>query len=275
MSKKVKILVACATAVVVVIGGFVVWFTVLRDDAELVAGLPEIETTASTAPVGPTDPTGSTGDPTGTSDTSDTSGTSVPGATASSTPNSATTGAGGTADGTADGSWTLQPGDGDAMFVGYNVEETLRGLDATATGTTGSYEGSLTVDDASVTALSVSVDMTTLASDEGFRDNALRDDGLETDDFPQAVFTLVSPIALPGTPTVGREVTVTATGELDLHGTVRMVDVAVTARWNGDSIDVTGTIPIVLADYGITAPSRAFVSVRDEGEIVFVLRFAQ
>ncbi len=268
MSNKRKVLVACAAAVVV-IGGFVFWFAVVRDDDELVAELPAVETTTTTAGSGPGGSTGATTAP------------GEPGTAASTTPDatsvttSDTTSGPGANDGTADGTWTLEPGDGEAMFVGYNIEETLRGIDATATGTTGAYEGSLTVDGASVTALSVSVDMTTLASDEGFRDNALRDDGLETDTFPQAVFTLVSPIELPDAPVVGEEVAATATGELDLHGVVRMVDVAVTGRWNGDTIDVTGTIPIVLSDYAITAPVRGFVSVRDEGEIVFVLRFAQ
>jgi len=238
--KLTKIVLWLVVLGVVAVGAFVFWFAVIRDDDPLEAKLPE--TSSTVAP---------------------------------STEPGATTTSGAPSDAGVEGVWTLQPGDGEELFVGYNIEETLRGLDATATGTTGTYEGALTIEGASVTALGVTIDMTTLESDEGFRDDSIRDEGIESDTFRTATFTLAAPIELPGEPVPGEEIAVPATGDLTLHGVTKAVSFEVKGRFNGDSIDVTGTIPVVLADYGITAPSRGFVSVRGEGEIVFVLRFAR
>jgi polyisoprenoid-binding protein YceI len=239
VSKIAKLVVWLAVLAAIAAGAFVFWFAVIRDDDPLEAALPDVS--------------------------SSTSGTTEPGVT--TTTASAAQGV--------EGDWILQAGDGEEFFVGYNVEETLRGIDATATGTTGNYEGLLTIDGEQVTALAVTIDMTTLESDEGFRDDSIRDEGVETDTFPEATFSITAPVALPEPPATGEEVVVPVTGDLTLHGVTRSVTLDVTGRWNGDSIDVTGTIPIVFDDYDITPPARGFVSVRDEGEIVFVLRFGR
>ena len=79
--------------------------------------------------------------------------------------------------------------------AGYRVREQLANLPAEsdAVGRTSDVTGSITVDadgdGARLTAGTLTVDTTTIASDEGRRDNRMRSEGLQTDQFPTATFT--------------------------------------------------------------------------------------
>jgi polyisoprenoid-binding protein YceI len=172
------------------------------------------------------------------------------------------------------GPWAVQQGN--RSLVGYRVSETFAGLSVAsdAVGRTNEVEGTMSVDGETVGSATVTADLTTLESDEDRRDNAIRTRGLETDRYPEATFALTEPVRLPGPPQRGEDVSVTATGDLTLHGVTRSVDVPIDARWSGDTIDVVGTIPVLFADFDIEPPSvGGFVSVEDEGEIELQLRF--
>jgi len=174
-----------------------------------------------------------------------------------------------------EGQWVVRTGND--SFVGYRVRETFAGLSVAsdAVGRTHDVQGSLTVDsETTISAADVTAGLQALASDEDRRDNAIRDRGLETEQFPEATFALTGPLELPSPPTAGEDVSVTATGDLTLHGVTKPVDVPVQARWNGSTIDVVGTIDVAFADYDIEPPSvGGFVSVEDEGEIELQLTF--
>ncbi len=249
MSKMTKILIAIGALAVIAFFAVPPIVSAIRDDDSLEAKLPPASSTTATDRTNPT-----SSSPSPSLDGSD-----------PTTPN----------DTTADGTWRAEPGDGAAFFVGYEIEETLRGVDTTATGTTGEYEGSLSVRNDIVDSLTLTVDMTTLRSDETFRDDSIRRGGLETETFPEATFVTTEPTTLAAVPAVGETVTAAVTGELTLHGVTRPITIEVDARWNGDTIDVTGEIPIVLADYDISPPQRSVVSVRDTGKVVFVVQFAR
>src|SRR5207302_3645878 len=98
-----------------------------------------------------------------------------------------------------DGTWTVDAtsgslAEGTSSFAGYRVKEELAGTGAnTAVGRTQNVSGSMTVDGAAITAMRVTVDMTMLQSDDSRRDERLRTDGLQTDEFPTATFTLAQP----------------------------------------------------------------------------------
>jgi polyisoprenoid-binding protein YceI len=179
------------------------------------------------------------------------------------------------ADATPEGRWVVRTGED--TFVGYRVQETFAGLSVAqdAVGRTNDVQGELTVEgDSSVTAASVTAGLQALESDEDRRDNAIRSRGLETDRFPESTFVLSRPLELPSPPRPGQDVSVTATGDLTLHGVARPVDVPLEARWSGTTIEVVGTIPVAFSDYDIEAPSvGGFVSVEDEGEIELQLTF--
>ena len=99
-------------------------------------------------------------------------------------------------------------------------------------------------------------------------------DGLETDDFPEASFTMSRATAtLPAPPAKGRAVKATVPGDLELHGETKAVDVPVEACWTGATIRVSGSAPIVLADYGIDQVETPIVEIDDHGSLEFELTF--
>ncbi len=134
---------------------------------------------------------------------------------------------------------------------------------------------------AEVTAVTAEVDMTSLESQDtelpgvGGRDKAMRGEGLETDRYPTATFTLRGPIDLGRLPEPGTEVTAEAVGLLELHGVERPVTIPVAARWNGQVIDLTGSVDVDLADYEIDPPARKVVTVAATGTIELQLTFAR
>ncbi|MET1232917.1 MAG: YceI family protein, partial [Candidatus Limnocylindrales bacterium] len=102
--------------------------------------------------------------------------------------------------GTVDGTWTVDPSIGSfsdftSSFVGYRVQEELAGIGAqTAVGRTPDVSGSMTVVGTAVTAATIEADLTTLKSDDRNRDGQLGRQGIQTDQFPTATFTITTPI---------------------------------------------------------------------------------
>jgi polyisoprenoid-binding protein YceI len=118
--------------------------------------------------------------------------------------------------------------------------------------------------------------MTSLQSDDDRRDGQLRQRGIQTDSFPTATFTLTEPIDVGSVPKSGETVNATATGDLTLHGVTKSVSVPVQARWNGETVEVVGSVDVALADYGIEPPVGFLVlSIADHGTIEFDLFFTR
>lgn len=180
--------------------------------------------------------------------------------------------------GTLDGTWKVNTSIGSGAsgsFVGYRVQETLAGIGAnTAVGRTSAVNGSFTLQGTTITAARISADLTALHSDDARRDGQLTHRGLETSTYPSATFVLSRPIALGSLPPSGQIVTVSATGTLTLHGHSHTVPITLQARRTGAVIAVTGSLPIVFADYGITAPTSFIaLSVQDHGTMELQLMF--
>jgi polyisoprenoid-binding protein YceI len=184
--------------------------------------------------------------------------------------------------GSADGEWevVLAP---DETFAGFRITEHFPGIDNTAVVRTPTVDGSMTVDGSRIDGVEITVDLTDLESQDSTppgvpgienRVDQMRGDGLETDTFPEATFVLTEPIELDGYPTVDEVVTATAVGDLTIHGETQSVEIPIEARWNGELIDVAGSLEIVLADYGMEPPERSFVSVDERGTMEFQLTFA-
>jgi polyisoprenoid-binding protein YceI len=169
-----------------------------------------------------------------------------------------------------DGSWVVA----DGSQAGYRVAEVLVGQDAEAVGRTTDVTGQLLIAGTTIDAATFEVDMTTVSSDEGRRDNQFRDRIMDTATYPTATFELTEPIELAAVPDELEEVTATVTGELTLRGVTNEVTFELTARRNGDTIEVNGAIPIGFADYDIPDVSFGPATVGDTGEIEFLLVFA-
>ena len=182
--------------------------------------------------------------------------------------------------GSLDGTWTIDDtsgslAEGTSSFAGYRVKEELAGTGAnTAVGRTQNVSGSLTIDGTTITAMEVSVDMTTLQSDDSRRDERLRTDGLQTDQFPTATFTLTKPIEVGSVPKDGQTIQAVAVGDLTLHGVTRSVEISIQAQRTGNEIQAIGSVDVALTDYAIEAPTGFLVlSIANTGTIELHLLF--
>ncbi|HLX35762.1 MAG TPA: YceI family protein [Candidatus Limnocylindrales bacterium] len=165
--------------------------------------------------------------------------------------------------------------DNSETFVGYRVQEQLAGIGGnTAVGRTSSVTGTLTLSGTQITAVDVTADLTTLASDDPQRDGQLGRQGIQTDQFPTAEFKLTQPIDLGSLPADGQTISATATGDLTLHGVTKSVQIAVSATLSSGIVTVDGSLQIQFADFGIEAPTSFHVlSVDDHGVMEFQLHF--
>ena len=161
----------------------------------------------------------------------------------------------------------------DGSEFGYRVEEILGGVNATSTGRGTDIAGSMTIDGSTVTAAEFTVQVASIESDNGMRDQQFRGRVMDTTDYPEATFTLSEPIALPEIPPVSGTVQVSAVGELTMHGVTQPVTLDIEAVRGPQRLAVVGSAPIVFADYDIENPSNLNVTTEDEGILEFNLAF--
>lgn len=178
------------------------------------------------------------------------------------------------------GCWAVTPGPG--TFVGYRANEQLAGLTTTrqATGRTTSVNGGIVVDGNELVAAAIAADLRQLESDEVDRDEALRTQGLQTDTYPNAVFTLTEPIVVPTSVDAGVAVDLVAHGELTLHGVRAPITVSLEGQvLEADSsrlIELVGSAPIRLGDFGIDPPVvLGVLTVADEAVLELRLELAE
>jgi polyisoprenoid-binding protein YceI len=177
--------------------------------------------------------------------------------------------AGGGAASDVEGDWVAT----DASELGYRVTEVLFGVDTQGVGRTNQVSGGLTIEGTDVTAAEFEVDMASVESDDGRRDNQFRGRIMATDEFPTATFVLTSPIELGEIPEPDVQITATAVGDLTLRGVTNEVTFEVTAQLTEGRIGVLGSIPVVFADYEIANPSIPGITTEDNGLLEFVLVF--
>ena len=170
-----------------------------------------------------------------------------------------------------DGTWKVTTG----SQAGYRVPEVLNGQRTEAVGRTESVTGTLTLAGTKATEASFTVDLTTVTSDEGRRDNQFRGRIMDVANHPEATFRLTAPIDFGTVPEVGGRLTASATGELTMRGVTKPVSFKVEAERTAAGFSVAGSIPITFSDYGIPNPSTGPAQVGDEGELEFLLVFAR
>ena len=249
MPRSRLIVIAVVAILAVGVGGFIVYDQVLRGDSAAALALP----TSSPSPA--------TKNPAASSD-----------AGASAAPASSF-------DGAAAGTWNVAAD----SIAGYRVREQLANLPAEsdAVGRTDQITGSITLEGSgsttTLTAATLTVDTTSITSDKTMRDNRMRHEGLQTDAYPTATFTLTAPVEVPAAALAGTASDVTLTGDLTLHGATKTVSIPAKAQLVNDTISVAGSISFPLSDYSITAPNIGgfIVSIADTGTLEFLVNFSQ
>lgn len=197
------------------------------------------------------------------------SGSPVASTSSAGTSSSPSTAAGGTA-GTLAGSWKA----GTGTVVGYRVKEVLLGQNNIAAGRTSSVVGTLTISGTKVTAATFTTQLATIKSDQSQRDAQFNGRIMDTARYPTGTLRLTSPIELAPLPATGAVKVYHASGELTLHGHTRPVSFALSAERTAAGIEVSGTIPVVFAQYSIPNPSfGSFVTTASSGELEFLIKF--
>lgn len=161
-------------------------------------------------------------------------------------------------------------------FVGFRIEEELVGIGGIeAVGRTGAVTGELTVEGSDLTTATFTADMASITTNDRRRDDKALT-ALEVGTFPQASFTLTTPVPLGAAAAAGEPVRATATGDFTLHGVTRTVEVPVEAQLVDGVVVVVGSFQVLLADYGLEVPTAPIVvSASDSATIEFQLLFGR
>jgi polyisoprenoid-binding protein YceI len=228
---------AIAAVAAVVVGAIVVW-TLRSDDPNLLTEAPAIPTaTSGGADVAPT-AAGATNLPAGVR------------------------------------RFVVASGESSAKYV---VEETLRGLPATAVGTTTDVTGELYLSKDGLykdLPSKFKVDLRTLKTDESMRDNYVRQNVLRTGQFPFAEFAIESVSGFPATYSEGSEVTLTLIGTMTIKGQTKPVTFTVKARQAGNTLTATADTQFNMTDFGIQPPEVVLAKAKD-GVVLQVVLIAR
>jgi polyisoprenoid-binding protein YceI len=165
---------------------------------------------------------------------------------------------------------------GSGSIAGYRVDEVLAGQHTTAVGRTTEVTGSMTIAGDRVTTASFVVQMGSVTSDRSQRDGQFQGRIMDVAQFPTGSFTLTKPIAIGSVPQAGKVISVSAAGNLTLHGTTRPITLSLHAERTSTGIQVSGTTTIAYGSYGIDNPSfGGFVSVGNSGAFEVLLNLVR
>jgi polyisoprenoid-binding protein YceI len=170
-----------------------------------------------------------------------------------------------------DGTWHV----GTGSVAGYRVRETLFGASNIAVGRTSTITGSLTVAAGRLAAGSFSVDVASVKSDRSARDDSFKVRIMEVGTYPAATFNLTQPVDVGRLASASGHQVVNVTGNLELHGVTKPVTFPVSVTRVGASVNVTGSIPVTFADYGIANPSNPIAQTESSGTLEFSLNFVR
>ena len=241
------VLIAGGLAALLVVGVIVlVAVTLLRDDdPELLTGAPTLPTAAATQPAASTTPS----------------------------PAAATSPAGVLR-------FVVDPLQSSATYV---VREKLSRLpvETDASGTTqdtdtGDVTGELYVTSQGLATGQQSkfrVDLNTLRSDEGIRDNFVRSNTLRTNQGNNryAEFSIQSVDGFPTNYADGTEVSLRLTGDMTINGTTRPLTFEVKARRAGEFLSATADTSFNMSEFGITPPNVPTARAHDLVKLQVVL----
>jgi polyisoprenoid-binding protein YceI len=111
--------------------------------------------------------------------------------------------------------------------------------------------------------LNMRVDLRTLTSDQSRRDNFIRQNTLQTDQFPYVEFRSTETSG-PAVFRPGEEVDFQIPGLMTVKGQERPIVWEARAKLDGDTITGTATVRVKLSDFGLEPPRLAILSVDDE-----------
>lgn len=172
--------------------------------------------------------------------------------------------------GDVEGTWAVDEG----SEAGYRVDEVLNGEDVTVVGRTSEVTGEATIEGTTLTAGTVTVDLASVQTDDGSRDQYFATQAIDTNQFPEAVFTVAEDVDLAALAEEG-SASVEVPGTVELNGQSQDASVAMEVNRTAEGLAITGSIDVTWSDYGVEAPDMPVVTVEDAGQIEFSLQLTQ
>jgi polyisoprenoid-binding protein YceI len=180
------------------------------------------------------------------------------------------------------GRWGVQSG----SQVGYRVHEQFVDQSAPhdAVARASGVSGGLTVQQSGsslrATGISFTARLTDLHSVDQVagRDVSSRDRvvsrSLSIPQYPDATFA-ASSVAIPASALKGQTVQLTVPGQLTVHGTTKPAQAKLQGRVSGSQLQLAGTVPVTMTDFGITPPQVLFVKVPPQATVEVQLALAK
>jgi polyisoprenoid-binding protein YceI len=158
----------------------------------------------------------------------------------------------------------------------FYIEEVLRGSPFTVVGTTDQVAGQIAVDPSNPATAqlgTILINARDFATDSDNRDNAIKNEILQTNTYEYITFTPTSIAGLPESVAEGESVTFQVTGDLTMLDQTHPVTFEITLTPVSDS-EMTGsaTATILYSDWGIQIPEVPMVT-GVEDEVVLELAF--
>ncbi len=142
--------------------------------------------------------------------------------------------------------------------VGYAVNEVLFGNKQITRGQTSAVDGQfqLGVQDGKpyISMSKLQVDLRTLKSDNGMRDEAIRRQWLESNKYPYAVFVAKSVDGFPAEAVQGQAYTFKVSGDMTIRDITKPVTFDITVTMKGSTLTGEGTTQINMKDFGFNPP---------------------
>jgi polyisoprenoid-binding protein YceI len=159
----------------------------------------------------------------------------------------------------------ILPAESKARFV---IDEVLRGAPKTVVGTTDQVAGQLALDPADLSSAQVGtiqVNARTLATDNDFRNRAIKNRILLTDSYEFVTFTPTEITGLPETGAVGETYTFQIVGDLTITDVTRPVtfDIVAIATFEAQ-IEGTATTAFLYTDFDLSIPDSPSVDTVDD-----------
>jgi polyisoprenoid-binding protein YceI len=113
------------------------------------------------------------------------------------------------------------------------------------------------------------IDVSQLTSDEGRRDNFIRNNFLQSAQYPQATFKPTKIEGIPASVKPGDQLTLKVTGDLTVKQTTKPVTFDVTLTANQDKVSGTASTEVALSDFGVGPIQIAMLQTEDKAKLVF------
>jgi polyisoprenoid-binding protein YceI len=169
--------------------------------------------------------------------------------------------------GTLDGTWAVSAG----SVAGFRVPETAFGVSNAVVGRTTAVSGTVVISGDRVTSATFRIDLTAVKVNGKPQPQFAK--SLDTQSFPEATFALAKPVELGSSFASGATVNLTAPGRLTMKEVTHLVTATVSARRDGATLEVAGSIPVTFSAWGIKGPAGYgfFAGIAHHGTAEFLI----